>query len=400
MSNETEMLQSFKEEKERGITKSVAVPNGWEPYSEFSDQIGEAIVRLPSPGATERDLLIASGFDPDAWKISGPINTRRWMRSDQEWLYYYKFNVEAGESEEVVQEHIDDLVAKIRQRGPANKTTETSDDAFVFFASDWQLGKREGAFGTEHTVERVLEGFDKAAERVRELRSTGRAIPHGAIIGMGDIVEGCHGNYSNQPFLIDRNRRDQNKLARELISYGIDKLSPLFKEFTVACVHGNHGEHRQDGKKVTDDADNDDTATFEAVREAYERAGQKFNWHIPDDEMSVALTLGGVKIGLTHGHIFRKGSTPQQKAVEWFKSADFGFQPVRGAQILFSAHFHHLLVTEVGPRTLIQCPAADVGSKWYRDSTGEDAPPGFLTVRLSSDEAMGYADLQVLRPSI
>jgi hypothetical protein len=400
--SESEILEKFRSEANRQgqATDTASVPVGWQPYAEYTDQIGEAIVRLPAPNATEKDLLISAGFDPAAWKIAGPINTRRWMRTDQEWLYYYKFDVVAGESEEVVEEHIDDLVKKIRKGGTTVKTQPTEDDAFVVFASDWQIGKAEGGIGTSDTVERVMECFDKAAERVRELRKTGRTISHGALIGMGDIVEGCNGNYSNQLFIVDRNRRDQNKIARELISYGIDTLSPLFEEFTVGCVHGNHGEHRHDGKKITDDADNDDTACFETVKEAYDRAGQQFNWHIPDDEMSVALTLGGVKVGFTHGHIFRKGSTPAQKALEWFKSADFGFQPVRGSQILFSAHFHHLLLTEVGHRTLIQCPAADPGSKWYRDSTGEDSPPGMLTVRLSKDELMGYSDLQVLRPSL
>ena len=55
-------------------------------------------MRLPRPNATEQDLLIAAGFDPDCWRIKGTFNTRRWMRYDQEWLYYYKFDVEQGES--------------------------------------------------------------------------------------------------------------------------------------------------------------------------------------------------------------------------------------------------------------------------------------------------------------
>jgi predicted phosphodiesterase len=383
--------------------QDASVPKGWEPYSEYSDQIGEAIVRLPKPNATDRDLLISAGFDPDSWKISGPINVRKWMRFDQEWLYYYKFSVEAGESPEVVQAHVDDLVAKIRDRQPPLKAeepiNEPQDDAFVFFASDWQVGKAEGAIGTDQTIERVLEGIDQTVVRVKELRGLGRTLKHGAFIGMGDIVEGCTGNYPGQAFLIDRNRRDQNKIARELITYGIDSLAPLFEEFTVACVHGNHGEHREGGRKVTDDADNDDTACFEAVKTVYDRIGWDINWVIPNDEMSVALELGGVKIGLTHGHVFRKGATAQLKQLNWWMGQDFGFQPVRGAQILFTAHFHHFLATEVGKRTMFQCPAADPGSKWFRDGSGEDAPPGFLTIRLSSDELMGYSDVQVLRPS-
>jgi hypothetical protein len=388
---------------ERVRIDEASTPKGWEPYTEYTDQVGQAVVRLPKPADTERDLLITAGFDPDSWIIDGPINTRKWMRTDGEWLYYFKFNVVAGESEEIVQLHIDELISQIRDRPKWYNTPPSpaakQNDAFVFFASDWQIGKREADIGTDTTVERVLEGIDKTEQRILELRKSGRSLAEGAFIGMGDIVEGCHSNYPGQQFLVDRNRRDQNKIARELIYYGIDKLSPYFEKFTVAAVHGNHGEHRNDGKKATDDADNDDTACFEAVQEAYDRAGVGFNWVIPDDEMSIALQLGGVKVGITHGHVFRKGATAQQKQLEWFKAQDFGFQAVRDAQILVSAHFHHFLQTEVGTRTMFQCPAADPGSKWFRDSSGEDAPPGFLTVRFSKDELMGYSDVQVLRPS-
>ena len=391
-------------DKELGQTETRAeessAPRGWEPYTEYTDQIGEAIVRIPKPNATERDLLITAGFDPDSWKISGPIRSSKWMVANGDWRYAYRFGVVAGESEDVVQEHIDDLIAHIRNRpNRPQPPTPTQEDAFVFFASDWQIGKSEGSVGTDDTVRRVLEGIDKTVDRIKELRTLGRSLSEGAFIGMGDIVEGCTGNYPGQAFLVDRNRRDQNKIARELIYYGIDQLSPHFQKFTVAAVHGNHGEHRESGRKITDDADNEDTAVFEAVKEAYDRTGHEFTWILPQDEMSIALTLGEVPIGITHGHIFRKGSTAQQKALNWWQGQDFGFQPVRGSQILISAHFHHYLCTEVGSRTMFQCPAADPGSKWFRDGSGEDAPPGFLTMRLSRDEQMGYSDVAVLRPS-
>ena len=65
-------------------------------------------------------------------------------------------------------------------------------------------------------------------------------------------------------------------------------------------------------------------------REAYDKAGiDGITWVIPEDEMSILVELGGVPTGFTHGHLFGKGSTPQQKALEWWKGQDFGFQAVR-----------------------------------------------------------------------
>lgn len=383
----------------QAANSTIVVPKGWEPYTEHTDQVGNAIVKLPSPDASEHDLLITAGFNPAEWQIGGPINTRKWMRYDGEWLYYYKFNVIAGESPQVRQEHIDELVKRIRRRRPRTQAQSTGTDAWAYFASDWQLGKREGAIGTDQTAERVAESFDLAAARVKELRRMGRKMPGGALIGLGDIIEGCHGNYPNQTYVADRTRRDQCKLARELLTYGIDTLAPLFDYFTVASVGGNHGEHRNDGRLITDDSDNDDVAIFEALQEAYERGGQVLDWVLPYDELSIALTLGGVDVGFTHGHKFGKGSTAQQKAVEWFKGQDFGMQTVRGCQVLVSAHFHHFLATQYGRRFLYQTPAMDPGSKWHTDKTGEDSGPGVLTMRFDSAHPFGHDDLSILTPS-
>lgn len=380
-------------------TNPQAVPKGWEPYAEEVGSIGSAITRLPRPNATERDLLISAGFNPDNWCIDGDINVRRWMRYDQEFLYYYKFNVKAGESEEAKQLDIEDMLKSIRRRKPADKTVSTSGDAWAFFMSDLQIGKREGDIGTDQIVERYLRGVDKAVGRVKELRKMGREIKHGAVIGLGDIVESCSGFYASQPFVTDRNYRDQYRISRELIYHTIDTLEPLFDEFTVACVGGNHGtgHARNDSNKITtDDADNMDVAVFESVREAYDRSGKSLNWVIPHDQLSVGLTLGGVSVGITHGHLFRKGTTAQAKALDWWKGQVFGFQPVADCKILVSGHFHHMSWVQAGGRTLVQAPACDPGSKWYSDSTGEVSGPGILTMRFDSSIPTGLDDVSVL----
>ena len=393
------MTQALEAEANKG-----SVPKGWEPYAEEAGRIGSAIVRLPRPGATERDLLIGAGFDPDCWVIQGVVNTRRWMRYDQEWLYYYKFDVAQGESAEMVKEHVEDLVKHIRRRRPARKLVAPGDDAWGILGSDWQIGKRVGNRGTAWTVDGILECVDLAKAEIKDLRRNGYAIPTGFFAGTGDLGEGTCGFYPNQQYLIDKNRRDQNKIIRELITHTIDELAPLFEEFHILTVGGNHGENRNDGKKATDDGDNDDVAQFEAVKEAYDRAEayggpSNLRWTIPNDELSIAETFGGVPIGFAHGHTFGSGATAQVKAHKWWKDQDFGMQPVRGVRILCSSHFHHNSEVSYGARTHLQTPAMDPGSEWFTNRSGEDSPRGTLTLRLHAEEPLGFSHKRILSPS-
>ena len=390
---------SLTQDLEAEYRRGDKIPAGWQPYTEHVGQIGSAIVRLPSPDASARDLLVGAGFNPDEWQIKGPIQARKWMAYDGRWLHYFKFDVVAGESAEAVQAHVDELVKHIRKRRPAPKATYADEDAFVVVAADWQIGKAEGGQGTDQTVDRVLEAIDMAKQRVKDLRRIGRQMPTGALLGLGDLVEGCIGFYPAQQFNVDRTRREQGKITRELITHTIDELSPLFDRWVSATVAGNHGENRSDGKSFTNPGDNDDVAAFEAVREAFDRAGTPgLEWVIPDEELSIQLELGGVKVGMTHGHMFRTGATAQKKAVEWWKNQEFGLQPVAGSDVLLSGHFHHFSAVTYGCRTAIQAPAMDPGSQWFRFGSGEETPAGLLTLRFDRNEALRYSDLQILAP--
>jgi hypothetical protein len=375
-----------------------APPKGWEPYAEECGKIGSAIVRLPSPGATKRDLLLGAGFDPDQWQIVGVINTRRWMRHDQEWLYYYKFDVAEGqESVEDREAHVAELARSIRSY--RRKTTlGTGSGAFGLFASDWQIGKKYGRYGTPETKQAVADSIDQTVQRIKNLRKIGRLYPEGFFIGTGDLREGTCGWYSNQLFTIDATGREQDKICRELIAYAVDEMAPLFDVFHISTVGGNHGENRENGRKQTDDGDNHDVANFETVKEAFDRNDPgNLKWYIPRDELSSRINLGGVEVGITHGHLFTSGGKlPQAKALEWWKGQVFGLQAVSAAQILVSSHFHHFSAIAHGPRTHIQTPANDPGSKWFSDSSGMESPAGALTIAFDEAHPLGWTDLEVL----
>jgi len=382
------------------VTVGAKDPKGWEPYVQtHGDMIGEAILRLPTPGATERDLLITAGFDPDLWKVKGHINIRKWMRYDGEWLYYYKFDVEAGESEELRDVHVDELVDLIRGKKTNKRAPLVSggSDTYVVALADWQIGKAYNGNGTPETVERVKDAIDQAYYRLRDLIDEGYDIKRVALIGLGDLVENCDGHYASQSFITDCNIRDQNKITRELLYYAIDKFYRTTPELLVACIGGNHGQIRKEGKVFTDDADNMDVAVFETVKEAYDRAGvDDIEWIIPQHDLSINIDLDGVQLGVTHGHLFRTGASAQLKAKNWWQGQVFGYQAIQNSKILLSGHYHHHSVMTYGLRTHIQTAAMDCGSKWFADSSGEESPAGLTTFRVTKDNPYGWDDLKVM----
>lgn len=387
---------------------NVGVPKGWEQYSEWTDKIGSAVVHLPTPGATAKDLLITAGFDPDSWKIlDGKVKTRKWMGYDHRWLYWYAFEVEQGESEESKWIHVEELVKRIRvrsSRGRNHGFSHLSRGTYVFVFSDWQIGKAEGGRGTEDTVRRFKDCLAQAVEQVIALRKIGVQIDNLLILSVGDLVEGCGDHYEMQQFSVDADRRTQNRIVREMFTEAILTFAKIFDKIKIAVIGGNHGENRKEGKAYTTFADNDDVAAPEAVMEAFRLAGglwdERLTWHIPDEELSMVVTVEDVPIGIVHGHQFRGGANALKKAEDWWRANDFGLQPVREAQILVSGHFHHLNITNVTHgRTWMQAPTIDPGSKWYTDTSGVTAIPGVLTFVATQDSPYGYDHLRVLHPA-
>lgn len=347
----------------------------------------------------ERQLLEEAGYDPDRYMIVGNVRYRKWMRYDQEWLHYYAFDIgpQTAAGSELRQMDVGEL-AKTLRRPKAVKVPTAGSGCFTVAAADWQVGKGEGG-GSPEIARRVSDGIDQAALRVKELRRIGRTMPTGAFVGVGDLVEGACGFYSNQPYLIDLNDREQARVTSALLAYGIEELSPLFDDFLVATSLDNHGQKRQDGKIVTDLSDNKTAEVYDRVYEAFQRDGRYGNlrWVIPNDETSVLVELGGVPVGLAHGDLFSGGGKlAQAKALEWWKGQDFGMQPLRGAQVLMSGHFHHYSCIMHGKRTHFQMPANDGGSKWFKDGAGWDTPPGTFTVVYDSALPWGWTDEMIL----
>jgi hypothetical protein len=386
-------------------------PKGWEPHVEEHGNTATAISQpLETANPDEADLIRGWNLDPALWRIVGPLNCRRWQAvvpvrnadgkvigHEERWLYYYRANLERIDPVKAIrfaaleEEIASHLPVPMPPPGPG---------AFAVCIADPQMGKDDGD-GPEGTTRRFLASIDRVSDRVRDLRAIGRPMDTLYVFGMGDLIENCDGHYAQQAHRVKLDLTEQINVMRRLILHALEQWSLLFPRVVVAAVGGNHGENRRDGKSFTTFADNHDVAIFHQLHDVLRvnpAAYGHISFVIPKGDLSLTLDVDGIIVGLTHGHVAGHGSAPpQKKLVDWWMKQAHGQQAIGDARILISAHYHHLLVTEAGAKTHIQCPALEGGSDWWRNQSGQESRKGMLTLRIGKNVSpSGWADLEVV----
>ena len=366
-------------------------PKGWEPGIDTSKNI---IVSKPLPKAIKPedhkwDIYLAElGFDPKEFEIIEPFEVRTWTANmgagETEQFYYYKAKIISKNPVSSKDFDYKNLLKEIKAyKGQPQKITGNS--SFVVCLSDWQMGKRDGD-GTQGIVKRIEQMIPDVTARIKDLKKNGVDLANLYVFGLGDIVEGCDGFYPMQEFSVEYDLRRQKMIARRLLVKAIKTWAPLFKNTVVACVPGNHGENRKNGKSFTSFGDNFDVSLFDEAQEILSEnpAFKKVKFIIPENELWITLDVSGTIIGLAHGHQFRTGGRySHQKAVAWLSGQAFGMTDVGDSDILISGHFHHLFVVNEGKRTLMQCPSVDGGSEWFENMTGKTSYSGTLTFSIT-----------------
>ena len=366
-------------------------PKGWEPGIDTSKNI---IVSKPLPKAIKPedhkwDIYLAElGFDPKEFEIIEPFEVRTWTANmgagETEQFYYYKAKIISKNPTNSKDFDYKNLLKEIKAyKGQPQKITGNS--SFVVCLSDWQMGKRDGD-GTQGIVKRIEQMIPDVTARIKDLKKNGVDLANLYVFGLGDIVEGCDGFYPMQEFSVEYDLRRQKMIARRLLIKAIKTWAPLFKNVVVACVPGNHGENRKNGKAFTSFGDNFDVSLFDEAQEILSEnpAYKKIKFIIPENELWITLDVSGTIIGLAHGHQFRTGGRySHQKAVAWLSGQAFGMTDVGDSDILISGHFHHLFVVNEGKRTLMQCPSVDGGSEWFENMTGKTSYSGTLTFSIT-----------------
>ena len=121
----------------------------------------------------------------------------------------------------------------------------------------------------------------------------------------------------------------------------------------------------------------------------------------------LVLDVAGVNVGLTHGHQIgggrRAGSGSSKGAAsveKWWEGQIMGngrggCNAIASADLLLTAHRHHLQISEETGRTVMMAPAIDGGSYWYTSTTGRCSPPGMLTMTIGSAHVRGWGDLEI-----
>ena len=409
--------------RDKGATGPDAAAAKWQLVltSEYAD-VTTGGVEQPIVSVSDWDgVLRHFGLDPAEFTVvDNTVRMSRWQQSkgledgtrSTVWLHAYSARF-ARITDRLPDADLEKVRKTVRKWRPLVRKTPGAGlgapSTFYVGWADWQLGKGEGG-GVEGTTQRVLDSFDQAQQRVKELRRVGRNIEAISVWNMGDPFEGCDSNYANQLFTVQLGRRQQLNLGIDLTLTGIRALAPLVDQFEYGTVLCNHGEWSRQGfgtKAVTDDSDNAGGFLAETIRTVLTgRPGfEHVRFTIPHDQMVMSSLMSGVPVAFTHGHKAPSGSA---KEIEYLRGQSIKMLREQGVEprLWMTAHRHHYEIKDYGPWTRVQHPSLDFGSKWYSDTSGHWSSPGTFTCLvgqheqagglLSSQSARGFSDEMVL----
>lgn len=285
----------------------------------------------------------------------------------ERWWYKYKFV-----PRERTETDIDSLIkaAKAGRRKAPTAATVT-DHAFVVALGDLQLGKMDGD-GPEGTVDRFLAATEAAVKRYKRVAKGAPVY----LIHLGDCIEGFVSQGGNNAWRTTLTTTEQVRLYRKLLLDQVRAFAAVAPRLVVVGIPGNHDEaHRP----LHTYGDSWATDAVSSVRDSLEFAGgyDHVTMHVPErDELTLTLDVCGTRVGMAHGHQWRAG-----QATTWWAKQSHGRQPIGDADLLLSAHLHHLRVEHTGSdKTWLQVPALESGSQWWKHRTGEWGQPGIVTM--------------------
>lgn len=372
---------------------SVKHPSGWEPGVAWDGVSGTLTTQpMDAPPRDWSELLAVWDLDPAEYEVIEPVQYRAWDagigEGNVQRLFYYRANVRRRR---LGQSSIDELLSAIGKKTPKPPVGTGGGLSYTVLAGDLQLGKVDGD-GTEGTVERFLTKTEMAVARLKELRKSGRTVDSITLPWLGDCIEGTvsQGGALAAAGRLDLTLSEQLRVYRRLMLHQVQQFAGLAERLVIPVVPGNHDETERQGKVVRRYDDSWAVEGAVAVADALQVAGGYEHVHFVfpgRDELTITLDIEGTACGFAHGHQF--GRDP----VKWWAGQAHGMQPIGSATMLIAAHLHHLRVEQSGAKTFLQIPALDGGSTWWRHRTGQDAPPGMVTLLIGDG---GWGDLAVL----
>ena len=382
-------------------------PKGWQPGVIWDGTTGTITTgTLTEPPTDWSPLLKARGMDPDVYEVVGDTikwcSYDGWKRDNPDEAAYssvcYSYRAELRLKRPDAPD-LEALHAEVRKIKPPKKDPVGSvDQHLVVLLSDWQVGNGD-AGGARAQLEKIAALPDQLVAHIKGLRKGGRDIGHVVIAGMGDLVENTCGFYPSQPFLTELDRREQARVVRRGVLDILRAIAPHVPRITVTAIAGNHGENRQNGKRITGFGDNDDVAAFEQVMEICQENPDVFGhigWRLPTDRIATSIDLSGHIVAFTHGHLAKPAGNPANTLWNWWEKQAMGreYPGVADAGILCSGHYHHLNVRAQSNRVLFIAPSLTKVGDWWANATGMRTDPGTLTFCV---DPAGWSALEILR---
>ena len=333
------------------------------------------------------EILRDWGFDPKFYEIEGAVRASSWnaQLKGGETTTFFAFKGVVKKKRPGHDKYFQSLFKQAGKKPPITKKFNAGDTAFMWFMSDWQLGKKD--FGVENTIKRYDQALQDGVNRIKDLRKLGVEIDEIYMVGMGDLTENCTPFFfESQAHSVSLSLIEQYALARSMIMKTIDTFLPHSPKLVLAGVPGNHGEmtRTSKGQVASSRLDNSDTMHLEICREIMsanpERYG-KVEVNVPDG-FHQTLIIKGKKVSFTHGHMSGGSGNPEAKIENWWKGQMYGWLPPGDAEILVTAHYHHLRMKQQGDRTWFQCPSIDASID-FTARTGLWSHPGVLTFTIN-----------------
>lgn len=280
------------------------------------------------------------------------------------------------------------LYAAARRRPLKKLPAQTTGRTSVPVLADPQIGKVGSRGGTPELLDRLAEKREKLAAELKRRKPEDIFLPD-----INDLFENFNSG-GNPMFTNDLSLSQQMDVASTEV-YELVRTACRFGRVRVAVVSSNHTAWRNGPQNLGRPGDDLGIFVHRQVEKVARAAGLDAEWIFPPmyDE-SMVVDVRGTRVGMVHGNQFRPGKAP-----EWWAKQSHGGQPVGGADVLLTGHYHHLSILPSGrnPHTgrskwWIQAPTLDNGSDWFRNIAGDDSDPGMLLFDITDD---GF-DLQSL----
>lgn len=417
---------------------------------------GQTIVTtkpVPAEAGTpeEYELLERHGFDPDRWRIVGPVKSSTWtayipaeyreaaaelVGSDRvgeaeldrgdggsvtegpggfdspqvsegsaasELLDQFTFEAKAFkftvEKRPADEPPVDELVEAIQSAGPLYFSPRLKgmkpalldvEQPYVVAVGDTQIGKELDS-PTDELIERFQELMLLASGPAEAMQLTGSKLEHIHLPWLGDCIEGMNSQNGRLRWRTRLTITEQVRVLRRLMLWQVQLFAPLAERVTVVSVPGNHDE--ANARDL--DTRSDDSWAIDAlvqVADALELAGgyDHVECYVPGpDERAVVLEVGETLVAHSHGHEHRHG-----KHFEYWAGQAFGGQPMGEASLWLQGHGHHLHLQEDGRRKWVQVPAVERESVWWKHKTGTGGSPGIVTFQLWDNQISNLTKLE------